>query len=148
MCHIIFGGIFRGSAVKIMFEVIDNPPFVRAFGLTSCLKFWDRYIWYQSVVQARLAQIGVACGTDYVIMYNLYECLGKLDKGYGRDSEILGYLTLKCMAFNCSLTFEFGYPHTLVQMDPAKGCGPFCTEFQWYGTLERREQSKYHTSRG
>ena len=29
------------------------------------------------------------------------------------------------MVFNCSLTFELGYPHTLVQMDPAKGAGPF-----------------------
>ena len=29
------------------------------------------------------------------------------------------------MVFNSSLTFEFGYPHTLVQMDPAKGAGPF-----------------------
>ena len=33
-------------------------------------------------------------------------------------------LTLKCLVFNCSLTFEFGYPHTLVQMDPANGAGP------------------------
>ena len=28
------------------------------------------------------------------------------------------------MVFNCSLTFEFGSPHTLVQMDPAGGAGP------------------------
>ena len=35
--HLILEEIFRGSAVKIMFEVIDNPTFVRAFGLTSCL---------------------------------------------------------------------------------------------------------------
>ena len=45
----------------------------------------------------------------------LYVCLGKLDEGYWRDSGVLGYLTLKCMVFNCSPTFEFGYPHTLVK---------------------------------
>jgi len=49
------------------------------------------------------------------------------------------------MVFNCSLTFEFGYPHTLVKMDPARGAGPL------YGSpvvcdTGTGEQLKYHTS--
>ena len=37
----------------------------------------------------------------------------------------LGVMIVKCMVFNCSLAFEFGYTHTLVQMDPTGGAGPF-----------------------
>ena len=51
ICVILFLEEFSGEVLsKIMFEVIDNSAFVRAFGLTSCLTFWDRYIWYQSMV--------------------------------------------------------------------------------------------------
>ena len=80
-------------------------------------------------------------------MCNLYVYLCKLGEWYWRDSGVLGVLTLKCMVFNCSLTFEFGYPHTLVQMDPAKGAGPlYGIPVVW--DTRKREQSKYHTSRG
>jgi len=51
------------------------------------------------------------------------------------------------MVFNYSLTFEFGYPHTLVQNDPAKGAGPLYGFSVVWDTGEG-EQQKYHTGRG
>jgi len=51
------------------------------------------------------------------------------------------------MVFNCSLTFEFGYLHILVQMDPTRGAGPLYG-FPVVWDTGMGEQLKYHTSQG
>jgi len=51
------------------------------------------------------------------------------------------------MIFKLFSTFEFGYPHTLIQTDPARGAGPSVWNFSGMGHW-KREQLKYHTSQG
>jgi len=49
------------------------------------------------------------------------------------------------MVFNCSLIFEFGYPHTLVQMD-REGCRPFVGISSGMGHWDGRATKISHKS--